>query len=704
MHLDAVLAEWRPLGPDDVLANLAMPGRLWSAHFFYNRVAERAGADVIGLGDIDEPEMGQWLDFLARHRVSALAGTPSQLGAVLRHCARAGHPLARQLRTAIWFGEPLDDALLERLGEIAPELGLWGNYGSTETWVIGHNGPACDRGTFHVLPHQHVEIDGGRVLVTTLSPQAVSPIIRYRIGDRGRWVACSCGRPGAALRVLGREDSLVKFAGTLVSPQELVAVATSLEGVSAAQVALHVRRGGRRAARAARDRRRGRARGGRARAAAGLADRPALRPARQRRRAARAVRRAARAQRADRQDAGARARWGHRHERRCRSIRPRPRSTRRPRSRSRSPSASGSCAAAGSTRRRFAATSSSTSARPIPRCARSPTGGPADIAGSRLPLRRVGHLQGHDRRRRLRDPARDHERLPALPARVRRDRVAPRARRAGLRRQGRDDRMRARLGAAQPQPALPARLRRRIEQRLGGRGRRRLLRRVGRNRFRRLPALAGDLLRRDGAAPDAASRAAARRARRRAEHGVRRVRHAQRGRPRLAVAPPPPRRAARRWRPRRAARRRCGCASAPPPASRCTPRSTRCCARSATRSTTTGTPSSARRCTTSGSVAPTPGSCSPARRTTATARCCAIPTSRCRPARRRRSRPAPASTTPASQRCAGCRRPPARAWPRSCARTATCSCCRSRPGWPTPPAACPRRPSPRPPSRRATSR
>jgi phenylacetate-CoA ligase len=238
MHLDALLARWRPLGPDDVLANLAMPGRLWSAHPFYNRVAERAGADIIGLGDVDESEMGQWADFLARHRVSALAGTPSQLGAVLRHCARAGHPLARQLRTAIWFGEPLDDGLLARVGEVAPDLGLWGNYGSTETWVIGHNGPGCDRGTFHVLPHQHVEIDRGRVLVTTLSPQAVSPIIRYRIGDRGGWVACSCGRPDAALRVLGREDSLVKFAGTLVSPQELVAVATSLAGVSAAQVAL----------------------------------------------------------------------------------------------------------------------------------------------------------------------------------------------------------------------------------------------------------------------------------------------------------------------------------------------------------------------------------------------------------------------------------------------------------------------------------
>ena len=51
MHLAEVAAALAAArAPPTSLANLAMPGRLWSAHYFYNRVAERAGADVIGLG------------------------------------------------------------------------------------------------------------------------------------------------------------------------------------------------------------------------------------------------------------------------------------------------------------------------------------------------------------------------------------------------------------------------------------------------------------------------------------------------------------------------------------------------------------------------------------------------------------------------------------------------------------------------------
>jgi phenylacetate-CoA ligase len=239
MYLGALLAQWQPLTHHDVLANLAMPGRLWSAHYCYNRVAEHAGADVIGLGNIGDDELVQWLDFLYRHRTSALAGTPSQLARILR----TDHPLLSQLRVAIWFGEPCDAELLELRGRYAPRLELWGNYGSTETWVIGHNGPQCPVDTFHVVPYQHVELVDGRVLVTTLHPGSVSPIIRYRIGDRAATASCPCGRPDA-LALAGRDDSLVKFAGTLVSPQELVAVARSVPGVRAAQVALFTGTGG----------------------------------------------------------------------------------------------------------------------------------------------------------------------------------------------------------------------------------------------------------------------------------------------------------------------------------------------------------------------------------------------------------------------------------------------------------------------------
>jgi phenylacetate-CoA ligase len=248
MHLGALLPNWQPLTHRDVLANLAMPGRLWSAHYCYNRVAEHAGADVIGLGNIGDDELTQWLDFLHRHRTTALACTPSQLTKILRYGEETGHPILAQLRAAIWFGEPCDAELLDLRDRCAPQLELWGNYGSTETWVIGYNGPRCPVDTFHVLPYQHVELVGGRVLVTTLHPGAVSPVIRYRIGDRAAVTSCTCGGKSAggtsALRLAGREDSLVKFAGTLVSPQELVAVARSVPGVRAAQVALITGTGG----------------------------------------------------------------------------------------------------------------------------------------------------------------------------------------------------------------------------------------------------------------------------------------------------------------------------------------------------------------------------------------------------------------------------------------------------------------------------
>ncbi|GAA2591917.1 hypothetical protein GCM10010435_83270 [Winogradskya consettensis] len=238
MHLPELLTHWQPLRATDVLANLAMPGRLWSAHYCYNRVAEHAGAGVIGLGNIDDDEWGRWLDFLHANGTTAVAGTPSQLLKLLSYAVRNRHPVLSRLRAGLWFGEPCEPELLEARDAYAPQFGLWGNYGSTETWVIGHNAPGCPADTFHLLPYQHVDLVDDVVLVTTLHPEAVSPVIRYRIGDRAEPVDCPCGTPGRSLRLLGREGSLIKFAGTLVSPQDLALQARQVPGVAAAQIAV----------------------------------------------------------------------------------------------------------------------------------------------------------------------------------------------------------------------------------------------------------------------------------------------------------------------------------------------------------------------------------------------------------------------------------------------------------------------------------
>ncbi|NRQ37772.1 hypothetical protein HII36_38980 [Nonomuraea sp. NN258] len=236
LHLDEIERLWQPFVPGDVVVNLAMPGRLWSAHVFYNRLAERAGAGVIGLGHVDESELPGWADFLYEQGATAVVGTPGQLATLIGFLAERGHPLLRRLRTGVWFGEPCTAELESLLAGPAAHLELHANYGSTETWVIGYNGPGCGTDSFHVLPHQHVELVDGVVLVTCLHPDAVGPVIRYEIGDRGEWATCRCGEP--AVRLLGRDHHLVKFAGTLVDPGELARAAGAVAGVRGVQIVL----------------------------------------------------------------------------------------------------------------------------------------------------------------------------------------------------------------------------------------------------------------------------------------------------------------------------------------------------------------------------------------------------------------------------------------------------------------------------------
>lgn len=237
MFVPDIMDRWAPLAPDDVLVNLFTPGRTWSAHYFYNALAAALGATVIPFGGIGDEELDSWLDYFADQGVTALAGTPSTLQRVLAHCAATGRTPA--VRTVIWVGEAYDDVTAALVAQVLPEAAVWGNYGSTETWVVGTNGPACATDVFHPLPYQHVELENdGAVLVTCCHSDTINPLLRYRVGDRGEFTLCPCGEGSPALRVLGRADSHFKFLGMLVSPEELVGLALTVEDVQAAQVAL----------------------------------------------------------------------------------------------------------------------------------------------------------------------------------------------------------------------------------------------------------------------------------------------------------------------------------------------------------------------------------------------------------------------------------------------------------------------------------
>jgi phenylacetate-coenzyme A ligase PaaK-like adenylate-forming protein len=236
MFVTDILAHWRPLAADDVLVNLDTPGRLCSSHNFFNLLAHESGAVVAPLGSIDD-EMEPWLEFVERIGATALNATQSHIAHILQYCESSGRRVPA-FRKLLWTGEAYSDRAAELTRRLLPDAELHGVYGSTETWVIGYNGPGCRLDTFHLLPYQHVEIHRGLVLVTNTHPRCINPVLRYRIGDRGEYVTCTCGRQEPALRVLGRDDPQVKFLSILVAPEEIVGVARAVRGVRDVQLAL----------------------------------------------------------------------------------------------------------------------------------------------------------------------------------------------------------------------------------------------------------------------------------------------------------------------------------------------------------------------------------------------------------------------------------------------------------------------------------
>jgi phenylacetate-CoA ligase len=159
------------------------------------------------------------------------------------HARAAGLELPA-LRKVLWLGEAWHSQLDADLAVVAPQARRWGMFGSTETWVVGTNTPECAVDTFHPLPEQLVHVgDDGLLDFTTLNPEMLNPVLRYRTGDAGELVLCPCGRPDLAMRVLGRRDSVVQVRGLGLHVDDLVERTESEPGVARAQVVITEQRG-----------------------------------------------------------------------------------------------------------------------------------------------------------------------------------------------------------------------------------------------------------------------------------------------------------------------------------------------------------------------------------------------------------------------------------------------------------------------------
>ncbi|UWU75259.1 hypothetical protein N2603_35235 [Bradyrhizobium huanghuaihaiense] len=228
-----LLAEWKPLGPADVLLNLFNPGRLWGSHYYMQELASASQAIIAPAGPYAIEDVSNWMSIFDHVKLNALAGTPTGLYEFALGVQMAGRSLP--IEKIIWMAEPWVDGKREFVESQFPQAKFWGNYGSVETYVIGTNNPKCDPYTFHLMKDQIIEIDDEGALLSRVGAGWTVPIVRYRIRDELKPVRCRCGRADAFM-IVGRSDDSISLRSILFSVNELRNVALGTPGVSEVQL------------------------------------------------------------------------------------------------------------------------------------------------------------------------------------------------------------------------------------------------------------------------------------------------------------------------------------------------------------------------------------------------------------------------------------------------------------------------------------
>ena len=98
-------------------------------------------------------------------------------------------------------------------------------YGTVDTWYLGYQCLECPTGVFHAHDDQvylevvneetgaACEIGEPGMLFATAFPRRLMPVVRYRVGDRAKWLCeqCLCGRTTPLYKLLGRGDDVLRI-------------------------------------------------------------------------------------------------------------------------------------------------------------------------------------------------------------------------------------------------------------------------------------------------------------------------------------------------------------------------------------------------------------------------------------------------------------------------------------------------------------
>jgi len=211
------------LSKSDRVANLFAVGQLYMGFLHVHRALEAFGCTNFPFSNHTPAEFVRSCARL--FHINCITGVASVALNCLREMEKLGMRGVR-IEKLYYSAEHLYDAdkaeLRERFG--VRQVATHG-YGTVDTWYLGYQCAACPTGVFHAHDDQvflEVWDEEARrpcaagqagMLYATVWSRRLTPLVRYRVGDRARWLVdrCPCGRTTPLFELLGRGDDILRI-------------------------------------------------------------------------------------------------------------------------------------------------------------------------------------------------------------------------------------------------------------------------------------------------------------------------------------------------------------------------------------------------------------------------------------------------------------------------------------------------------------
>ncbi len=232
------------LVPEDRVGNLFAVGSLYMTFVHINRMLQQYGCQNFPFSNHTAVDFVHTV--VKQFDVRVLTGIASVVLNALRGMKKIGLE-GIQIEKIFYGGEHFYEADKKEIeATFGTKVILAPGYGTVDTWYLGYQCTQTPTGVFHAHDDQvYLEVvdentgdltKPGEIgmLYCTAFPRRLTPIVRYRVGDRVKWTgeSCACGRTTPLFQLLGRGDDVLRIGYDSIDYNAIQDLVLSVSGLS----------------------------------------------------------------------------------------------------------------------------------------------------------------------------------------------------------------------------------------------------------------------------------------------------------------------------------------------------------------------------------------------------------------------------------------------------------------------------------------